>query len=322
MTHSIEIKNASKRFRRTVALQDVTLNVPTGSVFALLGENGAGKSTLIRAMLGYLKLDSGSISVKGLDPYKQTLELRRQVGYISDAPALYDWMKVSQIGWFTSGFYPEGFLKRFATQIEQFELPIDGKIRHLSKGQKGKLALALVIAADPDLFSMDEPTSGLDPQVRRHFLESMADLAAEGKTIFLSSHHLPEVERVANWIAILHQGRIRVCGPIEVVKQTVQNLTFSLHDPLAPLPVEIDDLNRISTTAQGRSVSIVAQGIDDDFLRRLASNERIFDVQAHRINLEELYLAVMKSDSDWDGNILLQEEAVHPEKLETSLTSN
>ncbi len=321
MNPMIEIKNVTKRFRRTVALQDVSLNVPAGSVFALLGENGAGKSTLIRAMLGYLKLDSGSISIKGLDPYKQTLELRRQVGYLSDAPALYDWMKVSQIGWFTSGFYPEGFLQRFAKLVDDFELPINSKIRHLSKGQKGKLALALVIAADPDLFIMDEPTSGLDPQVRRHFLESMADLAAEGKTILLSSHHIPEVERVANWIAILHQGRIRVCGPIEAIKQTVHNLTFSLHDPLAPLPVEIDDLSRLSTTVNGRSVSIIAQGVDDAFLNRLSSNERIFDVQAHRINLEELYLAVMKSDSEWTGSILLQDDMPQTVPVETSLTA-
>ncbi len=321
MNPMIEIKNVTKRFRRTVALQDVSLNVPAGSVFALLGENGAGKSTLIRAMLGYLKLDSGSISIKGLDPYKQTLELRRQVGYLSDAPALYDWMKVSQIGWFTSGFYPEGFLQRFAKLVDDFELPINSKIRHLSKGQKGKLALALVIAADPDLFIMDEPTSGLDPQVRRHFLESMADLAAEGKTILLSSHHIPEVERVANWIAILHQGRIRVCGPIEAIKQTVHNLTFSLHDPLAPLPVEIDDLSRLSTTVNGRSVSIIAQGVDDAFLNRLSSNERIFDVQAHRINLEELYLAVMKSDSEWTGSILLQDDIPQTVPVETSLTA-
>jgi ABC-2 type transport system ATP-binding protein len=318
----IEIKNANKRFRRTIALQDVSLQVPAGSVFALLGENGAGKSTLIRAMLGYIKLDSGSIVVKDLDPYKQPLELRRQVGYLSDAPALYDWMKVSQIGWFTSGFYPEGFLKRFAMLVDEFELPIDAKIRHLSKGQKGKLALALVIAADPDLFIMDEPTSGLDPQVRRQFLESMADLAAEGKTILLSSHHIPEVERVANWIAILHQGRVRVCGPIEAIKQTVQNLTFSLHDPLAPLPIEIDDLCRLSTTISGRSVSIVAQGINQEFLNRLSSNERIFDVQAHRINLEELYLAVMKSDSGWTGCIMLQDEIPETVPVETSLTAS
>ncbi|HUP82413.1 MAG TPA: ATP-binding cassette domain-containing protein, partial [Pirellula sp.] len=114
MSEVICVNNVSKRFGSRNVLNNVSLKVPAGVVFALLGENGAGKSTLIRSMLGYTRLNSGSISVCGLDPSKKPLQIRRQVGYVSDAPGLYEWMTVAQAGWYASGFYPEGFLKTYA----------------------------------------------------------------------------------------------------------------------------------------------------------------------------------------------------------------
>jgi ABC-2 type transport system ATP-binding protein len=308
MSSHIEVTHASKNFRRKAALDDVSFKVPAGSVFGLLGENGAGKTTLIRSMLGYYKLDRGSIDIAGLDPQRDPMSVRRKVGYLSDSPALYEWMKVLQIGWFTSGFYPEGFLARFNRLAEEFELQPTAKIRNLSKGQKGKLALALVMSGDPDIYIMDEPTSGLDPQVRRRFLESMADLASQGKTILLSSHHIPEVERVADWIAILHQGRLRICGPVDVLKERIQSLSFSIHDPSTALPKELDELTLISKKRIERSVHVIATNVTNDWLQRLRSCYDIFDLQLNRINLEELYLAITDSNSEWSGTIFADDE--------------
>src|SRR6056297_250464 len=218
----ISIQNLEKRYRDCEALAGVSLEVPPGVVFALLGENGAGKTTMIKCLTGFEQPTAGSAKILGLDCHRDALEIRRRIGYVSDQPALYDWMRIDEIGWFTAAFYPTGYLKRYHELIAHYELPVGRKIRQLSKGQRAKVALSLAIAHDPDLLILDEPTSGLDPVVRRHFLESMVDRAAVGKTVFLSSHQINEVERVADWVAIMHQGKIRLMQPLVELKEAVK----------------------------------------------------------------------------------------------------
>ena len=208
MTNCITVNNLEMQFPGCDALRDVTLNVPTGSVFALLGENGAGKTTLIRILMGFLKPTRGACTVCQCDPAREALEIRRRVGYVSDAPALYSWMQVEEIGWFAAAFYDDAFLDRYRELTSRYDLPRARKIKQLSKGQRAKVALALALAHDPELLILDEPTSGLDPLVRRAFLESMVERAASGKTVLLSSHQISEIERVADRIAILRTGCI------------------------------------------------------------------------------------------------------------------
>lgn len=190
MTSVITAQQLTMRFRGCDALRGVDFAIEPGSVFALLGENGAGKTTMIRIMTGFQKPTSGQCTVCGIDPTRRPLEVRRRIGYVSDAPALYEWMSVGEIGWFTASFYASGFLDHYRDSIRRYEIPEDRKIRHLSKGQRAKVALSLALAHDPELLILDEPTSGLDPMVRRDFLESMIDRAASGRTVFLSSHQI------------------------------------------------------------------------------------------------------------------------------------
>ena len=149
----------------------------------------------------------------GLDPARHGLDIRRRVGYVPEQPALYDWMTVAEIGWFAAGFHPDArtgvaaYQTRYAELIEGYALPPRRKIKQLSKGMRAKVSLSLALAADPQLLVLDEPTSGLDAMVRREFLESMVDLASNGRTVLLSSHQIAEVERVASHVALLHQGR-------------------------------------------------------------------------------------------------------------------
>lgn len=290
MSEVIRVQQVCKRFSRRAVLDQVSFSVPSGVVFALLGENGAGKSTLIRSMLGYLKLDGGSLTVSGLDPVRQPLEIRQKVGYVSDAPGLYEWMTVAQAGWYASSFYPDGFLKRYANLVNDFQLPAEGKIRNLSKGMRAKVALSLAMAFDPELLILDEPTSGLDPQVRRTFLESMIDRAAAGQTVFLSSHQIHEVERVADWIAILHQGKLQIAAPLEDLKNDVSMLDFSLRDPLLALPAELDQLTVLHQKQSGRSIHLMVRGLTPAIESAIAQNANIFEVKSMRPNLEELYL--------------------------------
>lgn len=290
MTNAIRLQNAVKRFGRKTVLDGVSLNVPEGVVFALLGENGAGKSTLIRGLLGYHKFTSGYSDILGLDPAEQPMEVRRMVGYVSDAPALYDWMTVAQIGWYASGFYRDGFLKKYDQLTQEFELPSSAKIKSLSKGMRAKVALSLAMAFDPAVLILDEPTSGLDPLVRRTFLESMIDRAAAGQTVFLSSHQINEVERVADWVAILHQGVLQVAAPLEDLKNDVTMLSFSKQDPLLTDPVELDNCKVLQRSEEGRSVRMMVIGNVDGAVEKLQVHSGILDVKAMRPNLEELYL--------------------------------
>jgi ABC-2 type transport system ATP-binding protein len=290
MSDAIQVVDVSKRFGRQTVLDHVSFTVPQGVVFALLGENGAGKSTLIRSMLGYHKVDSGSIAVGGMNPNRQPLEVRRKVGYVSDAPSFYEWMTVAQAGWYVSGFYPDGFLKRYSELLADFQLPTDAKIQVLSKGMRAKVALALALAFDPDLLVLDEPTSGLDPLVRRSFLESMIDRAAAGQTVFLSSHQIHEVERVADWVAILHCGQLQIAAPLEELKSKVTILNFSLRDPLLALPPEIDQMTIIHRSQNGRTVHMMVREFSPTIEAGLQQHANLFEVKAMRPNLEELYL--------------------------------
>ncbi len=211
---AIRIENLTKRFRGQVAVDGLSLDVPEGSLFGLLGENGAGKTTTLQILLGLIAADGGKASVLGLDSSRSGLEIRRRVGYVPEQPALYDWMTVAEIGWFAAGFHPDArtgtaaYQTRYVELTEGFGLPPKRKIKALSKGMRAKVSLALALASDPALLVLDEPTSGLDAMVRREFLESLVDLASTGRTVLLSSHQIGEVERVASHIAMLHQGKL------------------------------------------------------------------------------------------------------------------
>ena len=289
-SNAIVVERVSKTFGRQRVLDEVNFSVPSGCVFALIGENGAGKSTLIRGLLGYHRFESGSAKVLGMDPQRQPMELRRRVGYVSDAPGLYEWMTVAEAGWYASGFYAEGFLQRYAALCGDFGLPPETKIRDLSKGMRAKVALSLAIAFDPELLVLDEPTSGLDPLVRRSFLESMVDRAAAGQTVFLSSHQIHEVERVADWVAILHAGRLQVVARLDELKSEVSMLNFSLRDPLVAPTRELDALDILHRSSEGRSVQMMVRKLTPEILAALERDANVFDIKQLRPNLEELYL--------------------------------
>jgi ABC-2 type transport system ATP-binding protein len=291
MNYALEIEHVHKAFGRKVVLKDVSFTVPTGSVFALLGENGAGKSTLIRSLLGYHRANSGTIRVLGMDPRRQAMEIRRAVGYVSDAPAFYEWMTVQEVGAFAAGFYPPGFLETFLKTASEFQLTWETRIRDLSKGMRSKVALALATSFQPSLLILDEPTSGLDPVVRRQFLESMVDRAAAGQTVFLSSHQIHEVERVADWIAILHQGVLQVVEPLESLKTSISQLHFSMHDPLLPLPSVFDESQIIHCQQDGRAWQLMIRDLNPAMQQTLLESEQIFDVRMTRPSLEEIYIA-------------------------------
>ncbi len=294
MTSVITAKQLTMHYRGCDALRGVDLAIEPGTVFALLGENGAGKTTMIRILTGFQKPTSGECRVCDIDPIRHPLEVRRKIGYVSDAPALYDWMSVGEIGWFTASFYTPSFLDHYRESIARYEIPEDRKIRVLSKGQRAKVALSLALAHDPELLILDEPTSGLDPMVRREFLESMIDRAASGRTVFLSSHQISEVERVADTIGILHQGKLRIVAPLLELKDSMTELTVSLDDPLVALPAIPAPAEVMCEETLGRQRRIVARHFQPEMKTMIESSAGVVSVVERALSLEEIFIACTK----------------------------
>ncbi len=296
MAPVIEMQNVTKRFGNQVALRDVSFEVPPGVVFALLGENGAGKTTAIRLMLGLAEPTAGNVNVVGLDARRDGFEIRRRVGYLSERPVFYEWMTAAEIGWFTAGFYPDGFEQRFRTLVADFHVPLHRRLSQMSKGMRAKVGLSLAMAHSPELLILDEPTSGLDTMVRREFLESMVDIAAAGRTVLLSSHQIGEVERVADIVAIVHAGRLLVHEPLEKLKRSTQQLTITVGESTTPRP-SIDGMV-IYERRRGRQWDVLVRGLEEPSLEGLRFAEAVVAVEARKPSLEEIFVAYVGRDED------------------------
>jgi ABC-2 type transport system ATP-binding protein len=232
---AIAVRNLSKNFGRRRAVDGLTFAVPSGSVCGFLGRNGSGKSTTIRMLMNLLTPGAGSADLLGLDCRNRHTELMQRVGYVSEIPVLYDWMKVRELIRFTAQFYAHWNQPAVDALVRRFDLDPNQKVRRLSRGMHAQLALALALGHDPQLLVLDEPATGLDVVVRRDFLESIIQvIQEEGRTVFFSSHLVHEVERVADHVIIIDRGRRVVSARLEDLKQEMRRLV--VRGPGAQLP--------------------------------------------------------------------------------------
>ncbi len=298
----IRVDRLTKRYRSQTAVDGLSLEVPEGSVFGLLGENGAGKTTTIQTVLGMIQPSSGRLEVLGIDPSRQGFEVRRRVGFVPEAPVLYDGMTVAQIGWFAAAFHLDarrstgGYRTRYAELTRDFELPPKRKIKELSKGMRAKVSLSLALASDPSLLILDEPTSGLDVLVRREFLESMVDLAGAGRTVLLSSHQIGEVERVASHVALLHRGKLILAEPLDDLKAHtfVISVMFTSRDH-PETPPEGRGLELIDASDAPRQARWLVRAADRSACEALRAMPGVEDLNVESPSLEEIYIGYMRA---------------------------
>ena len=253
----VEIRRLTRRFDATAALDDVSLAIPRGGVFGLIGANGAGKTTLIKHLLGMLKAQSGSVRVFGLDPVENPVGVLGRIGYLSEDRDLPDWMRVGELMRYTQAFFPD-WDEAYAEELrEAFDLDPQARIRNLSRGQRARAGLLVALAHRPQLLVLDEPSSGLDPVVRRDILGAIIrTIADEGRTVLFSSHLLDEVERVADRVAIIHQGRLMLTAPMDEIKETHRRVTLRFGQPTDRPPALV---GAISCDGPGRRVDLRLQ---------------------------------------------------------------
>jgi ABC-2 type transport system ATP-binding protein len=286
----IETRGLSKHFKGKTAVWRLNLTVPKGSIFALLGDNGAGKTTTIRMLTGLLPADEGSATILGKDCWSAAVPLRHRVGYVPERPRYYDWMTVSELGWFTAGFHRPGFFDRFDELAGRLRLDRRARLQSLSKGQYAKVALALTLASDPEVLILDEPTSGLDLFVRREFLASMVDLAAEGRTILISSHQIAEVERVASHVAFLAEGRLLLTATMDELRQRVVRLRLRYGEE----PPDAGSLGTVlHRDGAGKQWEAIIQDPNRPAVEALRASHDIHDLEETPLPLEEVYCALL-----------------------------
>ena len=291
---AIEIHKVSKTYPGKKALDSLSLSIPKGSIFALLGDNGAGKSTTIRILNGLTPPDRGHASVLGLDTWRHAWALRQRIGYVPERPKFYDWMTVRQVGWFTSGFQKRGYLERYVQIAKQFLLDPNAKLSVLSKGQYAKVGLALALAIDPEVLILDEPTSGLDLLVRREFLSSMVRLAGEGRTILICSHQVAEIERIASHVAFLHAGRVLLTAPMENLRDMVLRIRMRCEGP-RPMTSLLGVV--LQEQRVGGKWQVVVREPNRGALERLRMTAGVSDYDETPLGLEEIYCALFAREA-------------------------
>lgn len=284
----VSVRDLTRRFRGRMALDHVTLEVPPGQVFGLVGANGAGKTTFLKHLLGLLKAQSGSVRVFGLDPVQHPVEVLGRVGFLSEDRDLPSWMRVGELIRYSQAFYPRWDVGYAESLRNQFQLDPQALIKHLSRGELAKAGLLVALAHRPDLLVLDEPSSGLDPIVRREMLEAIVrTVASEGRTVLFSSHLLDEIERVSDQIAMVARGRIVLQGVLADILESHHRLTLRFEKPPAARP---SLRGALSVQGSGLEWTVLCNGARAE-MERAAGQLGARVVAEEAASLDEIFLA-------------------------------
>jgi ABC-2 type transport system ATP-binding protein len=282
----IETKNLTKYYGKVLGVKSLDLEIKEGEIFGFLGPNGAGKTTTIRCLMDFVTPTSGSASILGMDCQKKSAEIKRNVGFLAGEVKLYDkltgWEHINYI----QGFKGKAPLLKDLIKRLKFDPKI--KIRNLSKGNKQKLALILALMHKPKVLIMDEPTSGLDPILQNEIYGLLEDMESKGSTIFFSSHIISEVERIADQVGIIKEGKLSAIESIDsLANKKIRNIEIRFHDKYNLSDFKLPGTKNIEKTDEGVIISYV--GDINPIIKKLASYS-IADVRISHATLEDIFL--------------------------------
>jgi ABC-2 type transport system ATP-binding protein len=290
---AIEVEGLTRRFGRQTVVDDLTLRVPTGSIFGLLGNNGAGKSTTIRMLVGQLQATSGSVRLLGSDPKRHDQTDRQRIAYLSDRMEIPGWMTPQSAIAMNRALFPnsdEGLAERL---LDRFRLRKGGRYRRMSLGARRKTLVLLALCQGADLLILDEPTLGLDVESRRTFLDCLLEIALTGdRTVLLSSHLVSDVERVVDRIAILRDGRLVMEGKLESLKEGIRRLHIPMTAP-RDLVGQHFRLLAFEHPRTEETVATVADFTTEKLHRLTRSLATIEELRTQSFNLEDIFVEVM-----------------------------
>ena len=296
MNAVIETRGLTRRFRKTVAVKDLSLEVPAGSIFALLGPNGAGKTTLIKMVMNMIRPSGGRAVILGTDSLRLgPLQLER-IGYVSENQELPEWMTVQELIDYCRPFYPAWDDDLCRRLIHQFNLPLARKLKTFSRGMKVKAALLSSLSYRPELMILDEPFTGLDALVRDELIRGLLEVTEQEKrTIFIASHDIDEVERLADWVGVIHKGEMQLSEPAASLRARFRQCEATL-EPGQELPETLPETWLLAERA-GQVLRFVDSGFQNgtgaEIIREVLPEIKDLDVSP--MSLKKIFLALART---------------------------
>lgn len=283
----LETQAVEKRFGEKRVLNGVDWEVPRGSVVGLLGRNGAGKTTLLKLCLGLLRRDHGEIRILGEDPWKLSEGAKARIGYVPQEYHTYAWMSAREILDYTAAFYPHWNSLLVDQLLDRWELDQRQPTKDLSPGERQRVGLLAALGHEPEILVLDEPAASLDPAARRTFLELVLEVVSEGdRTVIFSTHIVSDLERVADRVSILRDGRVVYDDELDLLKDRVRRMRIVAPRPL-PRELGVEGILHARVRDNEAILSVITE--NGSLAREL---EKRFDaeVQVQELNLEDIFV--------------------------------
>ncbi len=294
---NIHTEDLTKFYGKQRGVLNVNLDIQQGEVFGYLGPNGAGKTTTIRLLMDFIHPSRGRATIFGLDTRQNSLEIRGRIGYLPGELALYDKLTGAELLRYAS-YLRGGVDWKYVEELAiQLDYDLSQRIRSLSHGNKQKLGLIQAFMHKPELLILDEPTIGLDPLMQQEFYRLIAEVKGEGRTVFLSSHIMPEVERVCDRVGIIREGQLIAVEKVEALKaRALRRLEIHFATPV-PQETFTDITGVRDVSVQNSVLSCTVVGALDALVKA-AAQFNVINIISHEPSLEEIFLAYYSGDDD------------------------
>jgi ABC-2 type transport system ATP-binding protein len=298
MTSAIQAEGLTKHYGDVEALVDLDLEVRTGEVFGFLGPNGAGKTTMIRTILDEIRPTRGRAAILGMDTHEDSVEIRRHIGYVPGDLAMYPTLTGKDTLTFFAnlrGGVDWSYVDHLADRLDA---DLSKKVGDLSSGNRQKVGLIQAFMNRPDLLIMDEPSSGLDPLVQREFQTMMREVVSEGRTVFLSSHTLSEVQRVADRVGIIRRGHlVAVEAVTDLRSKAMRRVEFEFTtEPDAGVFAEVHGVRDV--TVENHRATLSYDGKIHALLQQVADRYEVVDITTREADLEEIFLTYYEDEEE------------------------
>ena len=288
MEYAIETEGLTKYYGDVRGIEDVALQVRTGEVFGFLGPNGAGKTTTIRLLLNLIRPTRGTARILGMDVATRSVEVRRRCGVATGEPAFFERLSGARHSQLIQSFHGDGGSHRTRELVERLDLDLERPVRAYSRGMKQKLAIIQALAHDPDVLMLDEPTLGLDPLVQQEFYRMLVEERERGKTVFLSSHILSEVERICDRVGIVRDGLlVAVLDVAELKRHRVRRMEVLLRREARPDDFQMEGVE--VARCEGDRAELLVSGHVGDLVQRLGTLP-VEDVVFPEATLEDTFM--------------------------------